>query len=265
MLRQLKGNTGSLSIGTAEIGIYCLNENEVVLIDSGDRPSPALFGMLEERSWRVKAIINTHLHEDHIANHEALVARYGCTVYAGEAEPEDAKLWGISPSWPLVLTKPDAAVAVGGAEFLTVFTPGHSLGHQLVATPDGVCFLGDAVMTVDALSRAKLPFRLELPGSLKSMERIRGLSFPLYCAAHKGVIRPEELSGTAAANERREEELLALLRRLRQEPEGEDGLSLRFMRALGITNPETLEKTYMKVSAQARIRAVRDRSSAVPH
>ena len=53
-----------------------MTENELVLIDSGPIPSKRLMELLDERHWRVRAVIHTHVHIDHVANDLLLLEKF---------------------------------------------------------------------------------------------------------------------------------------------------------------------------------------------
>ena len=73
---RVRGNTYVESIGATDIGIYMLDERNVVLIDSGEYPSEEFMGMLCEETLFVRAILQTHMHIDHIGNNESLVREF---------------------------------------------------------------------------------------------------------------------------------------------------------------------------------------------
>ena len=59
---KLTDKTGYVSIGNAFVPGYFLTEDELVLIDSGPMKSTRLMEMLDERHWKVRAVILTHVH-----------------------------------------------------------------------------------------------------------------------------------------------------------------------------------------------------------
>ena len=94
---------------------------------------------------------------------------------------------------PDVLLPPqDGPFSFAGAEFTLIHTPGHSPGHVCTVTPDGVCYLADAVLSHELLG-AKLPYNLSMSMCMKSREKLRGLPYDTYIMAHHGVCTGEEL------------------------------------------------------------------------
>ncbi len=250
--QRLIGNTYTISVGLAEVAVY-KSHGAAILIDSGTKPSPDLLDQLGKEGLRVRAVICTHLHVDHVANNPALVSRYGTEIFASSAELQDAAFWSSQFSYPITEIPREGLLEIDGMPFEIIATPGHSAGHQLVVTPDGVCCLGDSIMTVNRIRTAKIPFMRDITESILSMEKLRQLSYPLYLAAHKGVIPPEELSETIDLNIHKELELYDILRRIISGPIEIDALEIEFMKAAGVSNPATMNRRFMHVTARARI------------
>ncbi|MFQ9388399.1 MAG: MBL fold metallo-hydrolase [Coprococcus sp.] len=72
---KLTDRTGYVSIGNAFVPGYFLTEDELVLIDSGPMKSTRLMEMLDERHWKARAVILTHVHIDHVANNALLLEK----------------------------------------------------------------------------------------------------------------------------------------------------------------------------------------------
>src|SRR5699024_1324310 len=84
-------------------------------------------------------------------------------------------------------------VTLFGAEFTILRTPGHTVDHICVGTPDDVLYVGDAMMTGRTLHYAKFPYALSMEVYLDSMVKLREAKAACYVVAHKGVyadIRP---------------------------------------------------------------------------
>ena len=61
------------------------------------------------------------------------------------------------------------------------------MGHVGVVTPDGICCLGDAIVSEDVLNVSKLPYMANVQKSLASMEKVRSLNYEIYVIAHQSV------------------------------------------------------------------------------
>ena len=79
----------------AKIGIYRVSGDEVCLIDSGNDKNAGkkALRILEEQGWKLKMILNTHFHADHIGGNESFSREPAALFTAGEAT-------GCSPNVP---------------------------------------------------------------------------------------------------------------------------------------------------------------------
>ena len=169
-LKRLTGRTGCIETPVAIIPFYRLSECEIILFDSGRDPSPELLDLLEQEKLRVRAVLCTHLHEDHIANNDALIARYGTEIYA--TAEDIAELFSRdSVSYSITAIEDPEVLRIGGAEICLLPLQGHTPGQTAYVTPDGVCCVGDAIMTRKPLERAKIPYMEDVDESMVSMER----------------------------------------------------------------------------------------------
>ena len=49
-------------------------------------------------------------------------------------------------------------IQIDDAVFQLISLPGHSVGHTGVVTPDGICCIGDAIVSEDVLRVSKMPY-----------------------------------------------------------------------------------------------------------
>ena len=187
----ITGNTYYIDIHGTSTGIYYLTEKDIVLIDSGGRFSLEFLSWLKDESLNVKAVIHTHIHEDHVANTDKIYDTYKANLFARQKDIDDSYGY-LRRTDKLMPNK--GTIIIDGAKFKTILTPGHTMGHQLVITPDNVCFLGDALMTKKSLDASKLPYQLDGIEFLRCHKTIAETSYPYYVASHKGLVRPEEIS-----------------------------------------------------------------------
>ncbi len=95
---------------------------------------------------KVKLVLNTHGHWDHMAGNQELVRRTGARVAAHH----------LAPGAKDILLKDGDVLRLGGTEVRVLHTPGH--------TPESVCFLaGGALFTGDTLFIGECG-RTDLPG-----------------------------------------------------------------------------------------------------
>lgn len=265
----LRGNTEGIWAEGALIPLYHLPGGDVVLIDTGAREEPELLSMLAERGLRVRAILCTHLHPDHIANNRAILDRDGAEVFAHPRELETleetyerlrltSKLLGVplpEPDHPVTPIGDNGWVEIDGARFEVLPTPGHTDGHLAFVTPDGVCCLGDAVMSPDQLAVSRLPYLEDIEVGIASMERLRQTRYPLYLTAHMGVTAPEELEELVEVNVRKELELYDVLRAAVTGPMEKEAVITAFMRGLGLGR-KAVESPLMRHTAEMRVDAL---------
>jgi hydroxyacylglutathione hydrolase len=156
--------------------VACPESGEALLIDPGG-PAPALAKRLHQKGWRLRWLVNTHGHADHIAGNDLWVEATGAQVVMHRLDweffrrPEmqaEARAEGFHP-----LTRVDLRVAdghrlpLGTREAQILHTPGHTPGSICLYFP-GHLFTGDTLF-VGAAGRIDLPGG-SLPQLLASLE-----------------------------------------------------------------------------------------------
>ena len=253
--KALCGATGYIETEGALLATYHLSEKEIVLFDSGVEKSEALFDLLDALGVRVRAVLSTHLHIDHIANNEELVERYGAEVFAHE---EEIKVLHIrrEVNYPITKVDPEQPVTIDGAVFRVVPTLGHSEGHLAYITPDNVCVVGDALLSQEKLNQSKMPYMEDVDHAILSMEALRETSCEQYILSHNGVVPRAELSALIDENIRKELDLYDALRSCLTEPLEMDSAINRYLNAIDIRNPKVMELGYVRWTARTRICAL---------
>jgi len=251
----LAGKSGYIETKGALIPAYQLSEREVVLFDSGTESDPALLGLLDGRGLRVRAVLNTHLHIDHIANNEMLIREHGAEILATREEIEDQQKRG-GLSYPVTVVENTGKLVIDGVAFDVIPTPGHSRGHLAYATPDGVCAIGDSMMSSHMLRASKLPYMEDADRAILSMETLRCTDYGFYIAAHKGVALREELPEMVEENIKKELDLYDLLRSCLTEPMEMEKAIDKYLLAAGIRSENMLKMYYVRRTAKARILAL---------
>ncbi|MCU0274336.1 MAG: MBL fold metallo-hydrolase [Acidimicrobiales bacterium] len=118
------------------------DDREVVVVDAAHDHRPILAGI---GGRKVKAVICTHGHNDHINAAAALAEETGAPIWL---HPEDAMLWEVVyPDRRIDAPLADGAlITVGGSELTVLHTPGHSPGGCCLHLPsDGLLFSGDTL------------------------------------------------------------------------------------------------------------------------
>ena len=146
-------------VDLAYVSAYVLvRGREAVLVDTGLSDSADEIGQALETAgsgWdRVRAVVVTHAHFDHILGLPAVAERAArARLYAGALDIEAAL--SEMPSWPRQLAPERRLHAVGDGDEVfglqVVATPGHTPGHVAVFDTDsGLLVAGDALTnTVD--------------------------------------------------------------------------------------------------------------------
>lgn len=235
-LRQVKGNTWVLE-GLEFIPLYRLDGGRCILMDTGlAQEREELEQTLLDNGLTPAGVLCSHAHVDHGGNNRYFQEKYHIPVALTSREAgmcasllslkcyflllspdmveQDAA--GLVHTPDVLIPDGDGPFSFAGAEFRILHTPGHSVGHISTVTPDGVCYVGDALLSREQLD-AKLPYCLSHRMEMESREKLRGLDCEQLIMAHRGIARREELDGLIDANQalalRRAGEILALIDR----------------------------------------------------
>lgn len=112
------------------------NQPDVVVVDPCD--PKAVLQAVEAHQLRIRAILNTHHHRDHVGGNRAVLERFpGIEVHAHRSD------FGRIPGQTRLLEDGDTFDLVG-LHFRVLFVPGHTLGHIAYLT-DGAAFVGDTL------------------------------------------------------------------------------------------------------------------------
>lgn len=139
-LRQFpRPETGCLAylVGDRETG-------KAVVVDPGRDPTPYLKA-LEDGSWKLVGILETHTHADHLAGHANLHAKTDAPIYLGHRSPAQ---------YPHQRLAEGDALPFGADAVHVLETPGHTRDHLTLRVRDKV-FTGDTLL-VGACGRTDL-------------------------------------------------------------------------------------------------------------
>ncbi len=220
-LRHICGDTYAIEGKGAVIGLYRLNEQDIVLMDSGVRRTDRedLDALIADNGFTVKGIFCSHAHYDHSGNTAHLRARWSALtcaqiIEAGIAATPEAyhanypyttyaqcREWFSEECFPtdVIIGRNDNHVCFCGADFGIVQLPGHAAGQIGIITPDNVAYLADCLIGPDTLRASKLPTSMCIEDDLKSKEKVRTLGCRAYILAHHDVIEGD-IGPTVDAN-----------------------------------------------------------------
>ena len=139
---------------------------EAVVIDPGDEIQRIL-AILEKHQLRVKAIIITHAHIDHIGGASKLKAATGAPVYMNANDQTLSEHLDTQASW-LGMATPEKTnidvnaregekIALGPAEFHVLHTPGHTQGSISLWIPAENKLIAGDTLFLDSIGRTDLP------------------------------------------------------------------------------------------------------------
>lgn len=144
--------------------VGCEDTKEAVVIDPGDEADRILMALAKE-SLKVKYIINTHGHFDHVGANKKMKEATGAPlmIHADDAVmltrlSQDARMFGLSAedSPPPDQTLADGdTISFGNNTMKVIHTPGHSPGGITLHT-DNCLFVGDTLF-FGSIGRTDLP------------------------------------------------------------------------------------------------------------
>jgi len=159
-------NIETLTVGPLAVNCYIVSDpesKEAVLIDPGS-DSKRIINLIEVRKLKLKSIVNTHCHIDHIAEVKAIQDHFNVQFFIHKNElpllnmlSDSDGLFGINVSGiPEVseFLQPDDEIKFGNKTGKILFTPGHSPGGISLVIQNHV-FVGDCLFK-DSIGRTDL-------------------------------------------------------------------------------------------------------------
>ncbi|MGZ8240586.1 MAG: hydroxyacylglutathione hydrolase, partial [Methylobacter sp.] len=123
--------------------IYLIHEplsDETAVVDPA-LAQPVL-DILDKKNWKLKYVLNTHHHWDHVGGNLELKQKTSCKIIA--AESDRGRVPGIDIS-----VKEDDIIPVGTQSARVISTPGHTSGHIVYHfAEDNTLFCGDTLFVM---------------------------------------------------------------------------------------------------------------------
>lgn len=218
----------------AKMGIWKLNDTDVVLIDSGSDKDAGrkVQKLLDAQGWTLKAILNTHANADHNGGNALLQQRLGAPAFAPGIDAaitshpilEPAFLYGGYPCKALrnkfLLAQPSDCrplTAENLPDGLTMLPlPGHFFDMCGFQTADGVWFLADCLSGANIVEKYHVNFIYDVAAYLDTLDKVCALEGKMFIPAHAEPT--EDIRPLAKLNRAKVLEITSLLLDLCREP-----------------------------------------------
>ena len=123
--------------------VWVIGDDAECIVLDAPHDVDAIMAVVGER--KVKAILCTHAHDDHVRVAPALRERVAAPILL---HPDDRPLWELTHTdhlWDVDLAD-GQELTVGGTALKVIHTPGHAPGAVCIHVPDlGVVFTGDTL------------------------------------------------------------------------------------------------------------------------
>lgn len=186
----------------AKIGIYKPDESGVYLIDSGNDKDAGrkIRKILDENSWTLKGIINTHSNADHIGGNKYLQQQTGCKIFSGGIEAaftenpilEPSFLYGGYPFKDLkhkfLLAAESKISNFSDSDFPDdieiIPLKGHFFDMVGFRTADNIVYLADCLSSRETLEKYKISFIYDVKEYLHTLEMVKNLEADMFVPSH---------------------------------------------------------------------------------
>ncbi|MFQ3631121.1 MBL fold metallo-hydrolase [Roseiflexus sp.] len=244
--------------GANNLGVILTGDGGAIAIDTGiDKETGRMVRRaLDESGFRLRAIISTHHHADHIGGNDYLVRNLpDIVVYAPRLEAPFIEHPLLEPIYLALGASPPTAlrtkwlmakgvpvhhlidsnrVEIAGVTLDIIALPGHSLGQIGVAF-DGVCFAADGFFGPEVLAKHGIPYAHDVAAQLQSLDRLARRGEQWFVPGHGNVITRDDLNATLQINRHAIEQATSTIRDALAEPGNTLTVARRVQRAMGLS------------------------------
>ena len=186
----------------SKMGIYVRENGDAYLVDSGNDKDAGKKAkkILDAEGWKLKGILVTHAHGDHIGGCAYLQTQTGCKVFAGGIEGAftaapvlmPVSLYGGNP-WKKLCHKDMIAKSskVSGfddpdfpREIEVIDLAGHSPQQAGYKMPDGTVFIADALCTERTLDKYVIVYMFDIEKHLQTLDKLEMMDGTMFVASH---------------------------------------------------------------------------------
>ncbi|KSU59868.1 hypothetical protein AS034_17710 [[Bacillus] enclensis] len=155
-ISKLPGEGGALyqfvRLGKGCLSYIIESDGEAVIVDP-NRMTHFYTDFVEEQGLKIKAVIDTHLHADHISGGREIAKQYDAEYYFPDKDDE-----GVEFEYnPL---KDGDEIKAGAAALKAFYSPGHTIGSTSLIVNDEFLLTGD-ILFVESIGRPDLAGKAE--------------------------------------------------------------------------------------------------------
>jgi glyoxylase-like metal-dependent hydrolase (beta-lactamase superfamily II) len=211
--------------GSTNIGVIRVNDNnDVLLVDTGlnDSKGKRIIKLLDKNGFKIKYIINTHMHADHVGGNNIIQKRIeGVRIFSTRSELSVMEnpiympyflYCGANPINDLknrfLLAKPSkitdiieigSTLNLENADINIVDLDGHAKFQKGIEF-EGVLFCGDSLISEVLLQKHKIPVNVDIHNTIKTLEFIKNSDYDHYLPAHGDLMNHSEIQRVVQLN-----------------------------------------------------------------
>ena len=140
----------TFAVGSMATNCYIVNSQhnkEAIIIDPGlDFPAEAqqIFDYITQGNLKIKLIVNTHGHQDHVNGDAIFQEKYNVPIYIHKYDAPSIEYLQTNKFPPAVLLEEGSIITIDNESLKVMHTPGHSLG-SICLVGERLVFSGDTL------------------------------------------------------------------------------------------------------------------------